>query len=50
MINITGPKGPKVKNAVNTTSISTDWGRGFSPFFLGPIHLYGARGQKICLT
>lgn len=26
---------------VNTTSRSSDWGRGLSPFFLGPVKLYG---------
>lgn len=43
MINITGPRGPKIKEVINTTSISRDWGKGFSPFFLGPVVLYDGR-------
>jgi hypothetical protein len=31
---------------LNTTSRSTNWGRGFSPFFLGPIDLYGGHVAK----
>jgi hypothetical protein len=31
----------KVKNYINTTSRSTNWSRGLSPFFLGPVKLYG---------
>lgn len=26
---------------INTTSRSTTWSKGLSPFFLGPVHLYG---------
>lgn len=37
MINICGPREPRRKDAINTTSRSSDWGRGFSPFFLGPV-------------
>lgn len=39
---LTGPMekpGPGI--IINTTSRSTDWGQEFSPFFLGPIDLYG---------
>lgn len=28
---------------INTTSHSTDWGKQFSPFVLGPVALYGGR-------
>src|SRR5437868_3205954 len=31
---------------LNTTSRSDNWGRGFSPFFLGPIDLYGGHVSK----
>lgn len=31
---------------LNTTSRSDNWGRGFSPFFLGPIDLYGGYTAK----
>lgn len=33
---------PEQSLAINTTSRSTDWGRSFSPFFLGPINLYSS--------
>ena len=26
---------------INTTSSSSNWSRGLSPFYLGPVHLYG---------
>lgn len=32
---------PAGATVVNTTSRSGDWGRGLSPFFLGPVRLYG---------
>ena len=31
---------PEHALVVNTTSRSTDWSRGLSPFFLGPVNLY----------
>lgn len=31
---------PKNKIVINTTSRSTNWSKGLSPFFLGPIKLY----------
>lgn len=30
-----------VKHKINTTSRSTDWGKGLSPFILGPVNTYG---------
>jgi hypothetical protein len=43
MIHVIGPKNTPPKDAVviNTTSRSNDFGRGFSPFFLGPVELWG---------
>jgi hypothetical protein len=43
MIRIYGPKdkAPKGIFVVNTTSRSNDIGQGLSPFFLGPVKLYG---------
>lgn len=40
MIHICGPRN-KAKDVVNTTSRSNNWSRGLSPFFLGPIEIYG---------
>lgn len=40
MIKIIGPKDPKNKYAINTTSSSTNWSKNLSPFFLGPVLLY----------
>jgi hypothetical protein len=40
MIKIIGPKEPRNKFAINTTSSSTNWSKGLSPFFLGPVLLY----------
>lgn len=42
MITILGPgyKEPEGVEVINTTSRSTTWSRGLSPFFLGPIKLY----------
>jgi hypothetical protein len=34
-------KPPEDALVINTTSRSTNWSRGLSPFFLGPIDLYG---------
>jgi hypothetical protein len=45
MIYVTGPNerlpAELQDKVLNTTSRSDNWGRGFSPFFLGPIQLYG---------
>jgi hypothetical protein len=40
MVRVIGPKDGRDKNAINTTSSSTNWSRELSPFFLGPIPLY----------
>jgi hypothetical protein len=40
MIKIIGPKDPKDKYAINTTSSSTSWTMDLSPFYLGPVDLY----------
>ena len=43
MIHIIGPgyKTPEGATVINTTSRSDNWGRGLSPFFAGPVQLYG---------
>lgn len=43
MIRVIGPKDKPPADAfvINTTSRSNDFGRGFSPFLLGPIKLWG---------
>lgn len=44
MIHITGPNQkapPDVAVTINTTSRSTTWSRSLSPFFCGPVELYG---------
>ena len=43
MINVIGPNHKVADDAliINTTSRSTNWSKGLSPFFLGPIDLYG---------
>lgn len=43
MIHMIGPRNRVTgKTVINTTSRSaTDWSRGLSPFFLGPVKLYG---------
>lgn len=40
---VVGPRDNTPKNAlvVNTTSRSTNWSKGLSPFILGPVDLYG---------
>ena len=43
MIYVCGPKDPRKKDAINTTSRSDNWGRELSPFFLGPVILTGAK-------
>lgn len=40
MIYVIGPKDPRRKDAINTTSCSKNWSRELSPFFLGPVELY----------
>jgi hypothetical protein len=43
MIYVIGPQYPTPEGAriINTTSRSDTWSRGLSPFFAGPVHLYG---------
>ncbi len=46
-IHMVGPKNPH-KDAINTTSRSpNDWSRGLSPFFLGPMPVYGGYVAKV---
>lgn len=40
MIHVCNPR-QKYTDYINTTSRSTNWSRGLSPFFLGPVSLYG---------
>lgn len=44
MLYVIGPKYPTPEGAeiINTTSRSANWSRALSPFFLGPIDLYGS--------
>ena len=37
---------PRAKSYVNTTSHADGWGRGLSPFLLGPVKLYGRYEAK----
>lgn len=48
MIRVVGPKDPQEiqDKAINTTSRSRNWSRGLSPFFVGPIELYGGYVAK----
>ena len=43
MIHVIGPnyKAPTDAVVINTTSRSQDWSRGLSPFYVGPVDLYG---------
>lgn len=41
MIYVIGPKDKISWPYINTTSRSTNWSKGLSPFYLGPIKLYG---------
>lgn len=41
MIRVIGPKDYRTPDTVNTTSSSKNWSRSLSPFFLGPITIYG---------
>lgn len=43
MVHVIGPKDPRVKGAINTTSRSSNWSRGLSPFFVGPVILPWAK-------
>lgn len=45
MIYVIGPKDPRIKHAINTTSRSKNWSKDLSPFFLGPVTLTGAKNQ-----
>lgn len=42
-VRVIGPNdsAPLNYTIINTTSMSIDWSRGLSPFFLGPVKLYG---------
>lgn len=48
MIYVIGPNYvvPEGSNVINTTSRSTNWSRGLSPFFCGPVNLYGSYVSK----
>lgn len=41
MVRVIGPRDPRDKTAINTTSISKDWSRGLSPMILGPVPVPG---------
>lgn len=41
MVRVIGPRSERVGYYINTTSKSPTWSIGLSPFFLGPIALYG---------
>lgn len=47
MVTVIGPKEPKNSHAINTTSTSQNWSQGLSPFFLGPIALYGGHVARV---
>lgn len=40
MIKVIGPRDPRGPDVIDTTSRSTNWSQGLSPFYLGPIPLY----------
>lgn len=40
MIYVISFRDPQRENVLNVTSSSKDWGKAFSPFFLGPVSLY----------
>lgn len=46
MIKIIGPKDPRDKNAINTTSSSINWTKELSPFFSGQVYLYEGHFAK----
>ncbi len=48
MVRVCGPKdrAPKGALVINTTSHSDNWSKGLSPFFLGPVDLYGGQTAK----
>lgn len=41
MIHVCGPRDKVTCEVINTTSWSANWSRELSPFFLGPVDLYG---------
>jgi hypothetical protein len=41
MVKVVGPRDPQDCTAINCTSRSRNWSKGLSPFYLGPIKLYG---------
>lgn len=45
-VKLIGPRDPRDPDAINTTSRSKNWSRGLSPFFLGPVKLYGKYVSK----
>ena len=45
-VKVIGPKDKCDTSYINTTSRSNNWSKGLSPFFLGPIPLYGNREAK----
>lgn len=46
MIKVVSYKEGAPSTWMNTTSRSKDWTRGLSPFFVGPVDLYGAFIEK----
>ena len=46
MVRVIGPKDKRDPHAINTTSRSNNWSKGLSPFYLGPIKLYGPHESK----
>jgi hypothetical protein len=41
MVTVVNFNDPRASRAINTTSRSTNWSRDLSPFFCGPVDLYG---------
>lgn len=46
MVKVIGPKDQRDSRAINCTSRSDNWSQGLSPFFLGPVKLYGGHVAK----
>jgi hypothetical protein len=46
MVKVIGPRDPRESGAINTTSRATGWLRGLSPFFLGPVDLWGGHVSR----